>query len=48
MLKAGAGMAVPTHACRHDDAVNAISNSVVRQVTDGFKNPNGCNMPATW
>lgn len=32
----------------HDDAVNAYSNKVVRAITDKYKNPNGCNMPATW
>ena len=28
--------------------VNGLSNTVVRRVTDGHKNPNGCNVPATW
>lgn len=32
----------------HDDAVNAFSNKVVRQVIDKHTNPNGCNVPATW
>ena len=33
---------------QHDDTVNALSNRLVRTLTDGFKNPNGCNAPATW
>lgn len=33
---------------QHDDSVNQLQNRVVRAVTDGFKNPNGCNVPATW
>lgn len=32
----------------HDDAVNTMQNRVVRTVTDGYKNKNGCNVPATW
>jgi LysM repeat protein/peptidoglycan/xylan/chitin deacetylase (PgdA/CDA1 family) len=32
----------------HDDAVSPLGNKGVRSVTDGFKNPNGCNIPATW
>ncbi|PSC74206.1 left border a [Micractinium conductrix] len=32
----------------HDDSVNALQNRLVRTMTDGFKNPNGCNVPATW
>jgi LysM repeat protein len=32
----------------HDDAVNAYSNKVVRSLTDGHLNANGCNVPATW
>lgn len=32
----------------HDDSVNTLQNRLVRTVTDGFKNPNGCNVPATW
>lgn len=32
----------------HDDAVSAISDRAVRTITDGHKNPNGCNVPATW
>jgi hypothetical protein len=32
----------------HDDSINQLQNRVVRAVTDGFKNPNGCNVPATW
>ncbi len=35
-------------ALQHDDSVNQLQNRVVRAVTDGFKNPNGCNVPATW
>ena len=33
---------------QHDDSINQLQNRVVRAVTDGFKNPNGCNVPATW
>lgn len=32
----------------HDDAISALSNTVVRSVTDGHTNPNGCNVVATW
>ncbi|KAL4514928.1 hypothetical protein Ndes2526A_g03722 [Nannochloris sp. 'desiccata'] len=32
----------------HDDAISAISDRAVRSITDGHKNPNGCNVPATW
>ena len=32
----------------HDDAISTLANSVVRSVTDGHKNPNGCNVVATW
>ena len=32
----------------HDDAINPFSNKVMRAVTDGRVNPNGCNAPATW
>ena len=32
----------------HDDAVSDLANFVVRSAIDGFKNPNGCNVPATW
>lgn len=32
----------------HDDAISELSNFVVRSAIDGFKNPNGCNVPATW
>lgn len=32
----------------HDDAITALANRGVRSVTDGHKNPNGCNVPATW
>lgn len=28
--------------------MNQFSNKVVRAVTDGHCNPNGCNVPATW
>lgn len=29
-------------------AHRCCSNKVVRVVTDRIKNPNGCNVPATW
>ena len=32
----------------HDDAVTPLSDSLMRQLTDGFENANGCNVPATW
>lgn len=32
----------------HDDAVSELANFVVRSAVDGFKNPNGCNVPVTW
>ncbi len=32
----------------HDDAVNPLSNKVVKAVIDKHTNPNGCNVPATW
>jgi LysM repeat protein len=32
----------------HDDAVNPLSNKVVKAVIDKHTNPNGCNAPATW
>ncbi|KAH7622737.1 hypothetical protein Ndes2526B_g03576 [Nannochloris sp. 'desiccata'] len=32
----------------HDDAVNALSNKVMRSISDKHTNPNGCNMPITW
>ncbi|EFN50572.1 hypothetical protein CHLNCDRAFT_136266, partial [Chlorella variabilis] len=32
----------------HDDSVNTLQDRVVRTVTDGFVNKNGCNVPATW
>ena len=32
----------------HDDAISDLANFVVRSALDGFKNPNGCNVPATW
>lgn len=32
----------------HDDAVTDLANNVVRGITDPHKNPNGCNVPATW
>ena len=28
--------------------MNGLSNKVVRRVTDGHRNANGCNVPATW
>lgn len=39
---------IPHVMPQHDDSVNQLQNRVVRAVTDGFKNPNGCNVPATW
>ena len=32
----------------HDDAINPLSDKVIRSVTNGRVNPNGCNVPATW
>ena len=32
----------------HDDAISQLANTVVRSAIDGFKNPNGCNVVATW
>ncbi len=32
----------------HDDAISNLANTVVRSAVDGFKNPNGCNVVATW
>lgn len=32
----------------HDDAISSLANTVLRSVVDGFKNPNGCNVVATW
>lgn len=32
----------------HDDAVDENANKVVRGVSDGLKNPNGCPVPVTW
>ena len=32
----------------HDDAITPLADMKVRSVTDGHRNPNGCNVPATW
>jgi LysM repeat protein/peptidoglycan/xylan/chitin deacetylase (PgdA/CDA1 family) len=32
----------------HDDAIGHLADGKVRAITDGHKNPNGCNVPATW
>jgi len=32
----------------HDDAITSLADHGVRSITDGHKNPNGCNVPATW
>ena len=32
----------------HDDAISTLANTVVRTVTDGRNNPDGCNVVATW
>eukprot|EP00887_Chlorella_sp_A99_P001512 scaffold8.g1512.t1 len=32
----------------HDDAVHTTSNYLMRLITDGHYNPNGCNVPATY
>lgn len=32
----------------HDDDVASASSKLVLGLTDAFRNPNGCRLPATW